>query len=96
MSSEILHALDIREGWIAVTHPAHGVAVRIEFDKAVYRFPWLWRVLGGWRGHYVLLTEPNTSLPGTLATSIENGSAATLAAGSSLRDRGARRSQPGL
>ena len=44
----------------------------------------LWRVLGGWRGHYVLLTEPCTSLPGNLATAIDNGSAATLAAGASI------------
>jgi hypothetical protein len=76
--------VDIREGWCAVTHPTHGVAVRIEFDKEVYRTPWLWRVLGGWRGHYVLLTEPCTSLPGNLATAIQNDSAATLAAGASL------------
>jgi galactose mutarotase-like enzyme len=81
---EFLYAVDIREGWCAVTHPTHGVAVRIEFDKEVYRTPWLWRVLGGWRGHYVLLTEPCTSLPGNLATAIQNDSAATLAAGASL------------
>jgi hypothetical protein len=82
---EFLYAKDLRAGWCAVTHPSHGVAVRIEFDKDVYRTPWLWRVLGGWRGHYVLLTEPCTSLPGTLASAIENDSAATLAGGSSLQ-----------
>src|ERR1700722_510001 len=81
---EFLYAMDIRAGWCAVTHPSHGVAVRVEFDKDVYRTPWLWRVLGGWRGHYVLFTEPCTSLPGSLATAIENDSAATLAARSSL------------
>jgi hypothetical protein len=81
---EFLYAKDLREGWCAVTHPSHGVAVRIEFDKDVYRTPWFWRVLGGWRGHYVLLTEPCTSLPGSLASAIENDSAATLAPGTSL------------
>lgn len=81
---EFLYAVDLRAGWCAVTHPSHGVAVRIDFDNEVFRSPWLWRVLGGWRGHHVLLTEPCTSLPGTLATAIENGSAATLAAGTSL------------
>lgn len=81
---EFLYAMDIRAGWCAVTHPSHGVAVRIEFDKEVFRTPWLWRVLGGWRGHHVLLTEPCTSLPGNLASAIQNDSAATLAAGTSL------------
>lgn len=81
---EFLYAKDLREGWCAVTHPAHGVAVRIEFDKEVFRTPWLWRVLGGWRGHHVLLTEPCTSLPGNLASAIDNDSAATLAPGASL------------
>jgi hypothetical protein len=81
---EFLYAMDLREGWCVVTHPSEGVAVRIEFDKEVYRTPWLWRVLGGWRGHYVLLTEPCTSLPGNLATAVLNDSAATLAPGTSL------------
>jgi galactose mutarotase-like enzyme len=81
---EFLYAVDLRAGWCAVTHPSHGVAMRIEFDKELYRTPWLWRVLGGWRGHYVLLTEPCTSLPGSLASAIQNDSAATLAAGTSL------------
>jgi galactose mutarotase-like enzyme len=82
---EFLYALDIRAGWFAVTHPSHGVAVKIEFDKEVFRTPWLWRVLGGWRSHYVLLTETCTSLPGSLASAIQNDSAATLAAGASLK-----------
>jgi hypothetical protein len=81
---EFLYAMDLRAGWCAVTHPSHDVAVRIEFDKEVFHTPWLWRVLGGWRGHYVLLTEPCTSLPGSLASAIQNDSAATLEARSSL------------
>jgi hypothetical protein len=81
---EFLYAKDLRAGWCSVTHPSHDVAVRIDFDREVFATPWLWRVLGGWRGHYVLLTEPCTSLPGSLATAIQNDSAASLAAGSSL------------
>ncbi|MGD0853808.1 MAG: hypothetical protein ABSA07_10715 [Acidimicrobiales bacterium] len=81
---QFLYCEDLRAGWCVVTHPSQGVAVRVEFDEAVFRTPWLWRVLGGWRGHYVLLTEPCTSLPGSLASAIQNDSAATLAAGTSL------------
>ncbi len=81
---EFLFALDLREGWCVVTHPSRSLAVRITFDKDVFQTPWQWRVLGGWRGHHVLLTEPCTSLPGSLAQSIENGSAAILEAGASI------------
>ena len=81
---EFLYALDLRDGWCAVTHPSHGVAVRISFDRDVFRTPWLWKVFGGWRGHHVLLTELCTSRPGSLATAVANRSAATLAGGSSL------------
>jgi hypothetical protein len=81
---QFLYCLDMRAGWCVVTHPSQGVAVRIEFDSEVFRSPWLWRVFGGWRGHYFLLTEPCTSLPGSLASAIQNDSAATLAAETSL------------
>lgn len=83
--TEFLYALDLREGWCVVTHPAHGVAIRVCFDKEVFGTPWLWGVFGGWRGHHVLLTEPCTSHPGSLASNVTNGgSAATLEAGATL------------
>ena len=81
---EFLFALDLREGWCVVTHSSRGLALRISFDKDVFPTPWQWRVLGGWRGHPVLLTAPCTSLPGSLAQAIENGSAAILEAGASI------------
>lgn len=81
---EFLYASQLREGWCVVTHPSKGLAVRIEFNAAVFSTPWLWRVSGGWRGHYLLLTEPCTSRPGSLAEAIANGSAAKLDAESSL------------
>jgi hypothetical protein len=44
-------------------------------------------VFGGWRGHYVLLTEPSTSPPGGLAASVAAGTAATIAPGAVLETR---------
>jgi hypothetical protein len=82
--TEFLCAEDLREGWCAVTHPGPGVAVRLDFDPVVFRTPWLWGVFGGWRGHHLLLTELCTSRPGSLATAVADGSAATLAAGATL------------
>lgn len=83
--TEFLHPLDLREGWCVVTHPAHDVALRVRFDKDVFRTPWLWGVFGGWRGHHLLLTEPCTSRPGSLASAVEDGTAASLEAGRTLQ-----------
>jgi len=75
---EWLHPRGLREGWCAVTHPAQGVGLGLEFDRDVFRTVWIWGVYGGWRGHYVLLTEPSTSPPGGLARNVANGTAARL------------------
>jgi hypothetical protein len=82
--TEFLCAEDLQAGWCTVTHPGPRVAVRLGFDPAVFRTPWLWGVFGGWRGHHLLLTELCTSRPGSLATAVVDGSAATLAAGATL------------
>ena len=42
---------------------------------------------GGWRGHYVLLTEPSTGRPGGLAAGIERGDAVWLDGGEVLETR---------
>ena len=82
---EFLHAEELRDGWCVVTHPGMGLALRLTFDREIFRTPWLWGVFGGWRGHHLLLTEPCTSLPGSLADAIANGSAARLGPGEVLR-----------
>ena len=65
--TEWLYAVGLREGWCAVTHPSRSVGLALQFDPHLFRTTWLWGVYGGWRGHYVLLTEPSTSPPGGLA-----------------------------
>ncbi|HTW20953.1 MAG TPA: hypothetical protein VME70_12170 [Mycobacteriales bacterium] len=82
--TEFLCTNDLGGGWCAVTHPGVGVGVRLGFDPAVFRTPWLWGVFGGWRGHELLLTELCTSRPGSLATAVADGSAASLGPEESL------------
>jgi hypothetical protein len=74
----------LREGWCAVTHPSRGVGLELAFDREVFSTVWLWGVFGGWRGHYVLLTEPCTSAPGSLADNVARGQAAVLEPGDVL------------
>ena len=56
----------------------------LSFDPSVFRTVWTWGVYGGWRGHYVLLTEPATSPPGGLAANVASGAAACIEPGAVL------------
>jgi hypothetical protein len=82
--TEWLYPRDLSEGWCAVTHPSAGVGLALAFDRSVFSTVWLFGVYGGWRGHHVLLTEPSTSPPGSLADNAAAGTATTLAAGEAL------------
>ncbi len=82
--TEWLHTRDLAEGFCAVTHPSAGLGLELAFDLGVFPTVWLFGVYGGWRGHHVLLTEPSTSPPGSLADNAARGTAATLAAGAAL------------
>ncbi len=82
--TEWLHTVGVAEGWCAVTHPSRSLGLGITFDPELFRTTWLWGVYGGWRGHYVLLTEPSTSPPGGLAKNVAGGTAAWLEAGAAI------------
>jgi hypothetical protein len=82
--TEWLYAAGLREGRCSVVHPARGVGLELAFDPDVFRTVWTWGVYGGWRGHYVLLTEPSTSPPGGLAANVADGTAAWLDPGGVL------------
>lgn len=82
--TEWLYAASLREGRCAVTHPERGVGLALAFDRNLFRTVWTWGVYGGWRGHYVLLTEPSTSPPGGLARNVADGTAVWLDAGAVL------------
>ncbi len=85
--TELLWTRDLADGWCAVGHPASGVGLALAFDREVFPTLWLFGVYGGWRGHHFLLTEPATSPPGSLATSVEAGTALTLEAGEVLETK---------
>jgi hypothetical protein len=81
--TEWLYPLDLQEGSCAVLHE-NGVGLALAFDPTVFRTVWTWGVYGGWRGHYVLLTEPSTSPPGGLAACVAAGTAALIEPGAVL------------
>lgn len=82
--TEWLHTTGPQAGWCAVTHPSRSLGLVLDFDPELFRTTWLWGVYGGWRGHYLLLTEPSTSPPGGLARNVAEGTAAWLRPGETL------------
>ncbi len=82
--SEYFVTRDLDDGWCAVTHPQHDIGLRLTFDRSVFPNVWLFAAYGGWRGHYFLLTEPSTGVPGSLADNVAAGAARELAARESL------------
>lgn len=85
--TEWLYTRELRDGWCAVEHPPRRIGLALAFDAELFSTVWLWGVYGGWRGHYVLLTEPCTSHPGGLAASIEDGTAAWIDPGTTIETR---------
>jgi hypothetical protein len=81
--TEWLYPVDLQEGSCAVVHQ-NGIGLALAFDPRIFRTVWTWGVYGGWRGHYVLLTEPSTSPPGGLAASVAAGTAALIEPGAVL------------
>ncbi len=60
---------ELREGWVALTHPTRRIGVALIFDLDVFPYVWLWQEFGYTKGYpwfgqaYVLGVEPQSSLP---------------------------------
>jgi galactose mutarotase-like enzyme len=74
-------ALDLPDGWLALTDTEARRGVAIVFPTDVFRHAWLWQVYGGWRGHHHVALEPWTSHPMQLEEAIEAGRARTVEPG---------------
>lgn len=77
-------ALDLPEGWLALTDTSTGRGVGLVFDRALFRHAWLWQVYGGWRGHHHVALEPWTSSPMQLDEAAAAGQALVLQPGGFL------------
>jgi len=64
------YAADLTAGWYAIEFPHRRIGVLFEFPLEVCPYLWLWLSYGGWRGYYVAIAEPWTSMPVTLSEAV--------------------------
>jgi len=82
--SEFLLATSMERGECSVTHPAEGTGLRLRWDRHELPSCWLFASYGGgWRGLDVLVLEPCTGFPLSVAAGAAAGTHQTLAAGAS-------------
>lgn len=90
-TEDIACVTDLIDGSYRVTNPGRGLTVEVTFDREHYPFLWLWQVHGGGHGYpwwgrtQCLGLEPVSSWDHLgIDEAIRNGTAATIAAGSSI------------
>ena len=83
-AAEFLYILDLVRGEAAIVHEEEGWALRLEFPPEVFPAVQVFASYGGWRGHEVLVLEPTTSWPVSLAGAAARGRTRRLAPGERL------------
>ena len=86
-TAEFLYLTELERGAAALVHPQEGWAFRMEFPAEVFRSVWVFASYRGWREHEVLILEPCTAWPMSLAESAPRGQASRLAPGQALEAR---------
>lgn len=78
--SEFQYATELDAGWCAVTY-SDGSGIGLAFDREVFRSCWTFASFGGWRAHEVLILEPCTGYPISVADGVAEETHQILPAG---------------
>jgi hypothetical protein len=64
------YATDLEDGWYALENSETGEGIIVGFPVELCPHIWMWLSYGGWRGHWVVIIEPYTSYPVSLADAV--------------------------
>lgn len=81
---DFYYAVELDDGWCALTDTAAKAGFGLVFDKNVFRTVWVFGAYGGWRGLYTTILEPCSGYPYRLDEAIARGTASRLAPGQQL------------
>ena len=83
--AELLLATAMTRGWCAVRHPSAGSGLSLSWDRELLPSCWLFASYGGgWRGLDVLVLEPCTGYPLSVAEGVAAGTHRVLPAGADV------------
>ncbi|PSR18929.1 hypothetical protein C8255_04940 [filamentous cyanobacterium CCP3] len=75
---EFYYTSELSQGFCGIRHQRSQSALLMTFDIADFPYVWMFQSYGGWRGHYVVVVEPCSTLPSDLEEACHNGTAALL------------------
>jgi hypothetical protein len=75
---EFIYVSELADAWCGVDDHEAGASLRMEFDRRVFPFVWLFLSYGGWRDTYTAVLEPCTNMPKDLAEATRRGQSAVL------------------
>jgi hypothetical protein len=78
---EFIYVRDLPASWCGVDDRAHNASLRMEYDRDVMPFVWLFLSYGGWNDVYTAVLEPCTNMPKDLESAARLGQAAMLPPG---------------
>jgi galactose mutarotase-like enzyme len=78
---ELHHAIELDEGWLALTDPDARLGVALSFSTEVFNTVWLWLVYGGWRDLYAAALEAWNGYPAKLTDALSMGRCTRLIPG---------------
>lgn len=82
--NEFQMAMEMKEGWCALTHTRDKVGFGLAFDTAVLPSCWTFATYGGWRNLHTLILEPCSGYPLSVNDGVAAGTHRTLKAGQSI------------
>lgn len=83
-AQEFLYASGLEDGVCGVEDGRGHGALVLRFDRQAFPYVWLFQTYGRWRGHYVVVLEPATTMPYDLHEAVARGTCAVLAPRSTL------------
>ena len=72
-TARFFYAVELREGWCALTDGDERVGFGLVFDPAILSTVWVFGSYGGWRGLHTTILEPCTGFPFELDKALAGG-----------------------
>jgi hypothetical protein len=84
---DFFYLFDLAAGRIAWRRSGADLAFVYQFDRAVFRYAWVFASYGGFSGHYTVILEPCTAMPIFVRDAAAQNQCSRLEPGATLETR---------